>query len=129
MAHPPAPGPTVQPNFLPVMEAVVDVSFPISKRDLLDQVGTGTVLFQGRNVSLRDIVKGIHDDEFDTDAEFLDALARHYSVTDEEELALLDRGNLEDQGDDPWVETERAGPIESGRRAMVRSASAAEDER
>lgn len=128
MAHPPPPGPTVRPNFLAIMEAISDITFPISKRDLLDQLGDDTVLFQGTNFSLHDLVKDIHDDQFATDAEFLDALENLYTPSEDEEPAAPERASLRAPGEDPWKQTERAGPIESGRGAMVRSDRSLEGE-
>ncbi|HUR68854.1 MAG TPA: hypothetical protein VM370_06365 [Candidatus Thermoplasmatota archaeon] len=81
-AHPPAPGPVVQPNFLPVMEALGDVTFPIAKSELLEQVEGGTVLFQGRNVDLRDLLKEVHDDFFDSEEELEGALERLYAPSE-----------------------------------------------
>ena len=88
-AHPPTPGPFVQPNFAPVMEAVGTVTFPISKRELLDQVGDDTVLLQGRNVALHDLIKDIHDDHFASESEFLDALENEYTRPEDEADAVL----------------------------------------
>lgn len=96
-AHPPLPGPVVQPNFLAVMEAVGDVTFPISKRELIEQVGDGTVILSGRNVELHDLIKDIHDDFFDNESEFLGALERHYARPDgsESEGGILPTGSRE----------------------------------
>lgn len=123
------PGPTIRPNFMPVMEAISNVTFPISKRDLLEQVGDETVLLRGRNLSLHDLIKDIHDDAFDSDGEFLAALESQYGAGGE---AGADEAPAEGEpfyGAPGWsAATERAGPVESGRGAMVRS-GAAEDER
>ena len=78
-AHPPTPGPFVQPNFLAVTEALATVTFPISKRELLEQVGDDTVLMEGRNVSLHDLIKDVHDDHFDSEEELLGALENQYA--------------------------------------------------
>lgn len=87
MAHPPTPGPFVQPNSLPVMEAMGGVPFPISKRELIEEVGDRTVLIDGRNVSLHDLIKEIHDDYFETEAEFVAALEdQSWAVTETESL-------------------------------------------
>lgn len=80
MSHPPTPGPFVRPNFLAVMEAVGSVTFPISKRELIDHVGEGTVLLQGRNVALHDLIKDIHDDHFESEDEFLAAIETEYTT-------------------------------------------------
>jgi hypothetical protein len=70
-AHPPAPGPIVQPNLAAIESAVRDVTFPISKRDLLDQIGEGeTVVIGGRNVDLRTLVRDLPDDFFESEDEF-----------------------------------------------------------
>lgn len=66
------------------MEAV-DAPFPISKRELLDEVEDGTVLLGGRNVALHDLIKDIHDDYFESEEEFLAALETHYSTIAEDE--------------------------------------------
>ena len=91
-AHPPVPGPILTPNFLAVMEAVGEVTFPISKRELVDQIDGGTVLFQGRNVDLHEMLKDIHDDFFDNEAELLAALERQYGPTDEVDGGVLPTG-------------------------------------
>jgi len=83
-AHPPMPGPIVQPNLLAVMEAVSSVTFPISKRELIERVGEGTVLFGGRNVDLHDLIKEVHDDYFDNEEELREAIERHWALPDEE---------------------------------------------
>ena len=98
-AHPPTPGPFVQPNFLAVMEAVGDVAFPISKRELIEQVGDDTVLFQGRNVALHDLIKDIHDDYFDSEDELLAAMETEYARPDEAEA---DGGVLPAGPQEPW---------------------------
>lgn len=92
--HPPMPGPVVQPNFLAVMEAVGDVTFPIAKRELIEQVGDGTVILAGRNVELHELIKDIHDDFFESESEFLAALERHYARTEgaESEGGMLPTG-------------------------------------
>ncbi|HET6405561.1 MAG TPA: hypothetical protein VFH78_13025 [Candidatus Thermoplasmatota archaeon] len=79
-AHPPTPGPFVQPNFAAVMEALGTVTFPISKRELLEMMGDGTVILDGRNMSLHDLIKDIHDDYFDSEAEFLSALEMEHAT-------------------------------------------------
>lgn len=82
--HPPVPGPMVQPNFLAVEEALGDVTFPISKRELMDSVRDRTVIFDGRNVDLRDLVRDLRDDFFDSEEEFHDALSTAFGALDEE---------------------------------------------
>lgn len=97
-AHPPTPGPIVQPNFLAIMEAI-DVPFPISKRELIEEVEDDTVLLGGRNVSLHDVIKDIHDDYFESESEFLDALENHYSTLgDHEAQAETEAARLPNDG-------------------------------
>lgn len=107
-ARPPMPGPIVQPNFLAVMEAVHSVTFPISKRELIEQVGDGTVLFQGRNVDLHELIKDIHDDYFESEEELRDALERSYGAHDAE----AEGGALPTGPRESWQA--RVGPGESG---------------
>ena len=75
---PPAPGPVVAPNFLMVEEAVGAVTFPISKRELMEMMGDGTVIFNGRNVDLHDLIRDLNDDFFESEAEFRTALENQY---------------------------------------------------
>lgn len=77
--HPPAPGGVVTPNFLAVEEAVGNVTFPISKREMMETLGGSTVLFNGRNHDLHDLVRDLNDDYFDSEAEFRAALEAEYS--------------------------------------------------
>lgn len=84
-SHPPAPGPFVQPSFLGVEEALEHVTFPISKKDLLEQLVDGeSALLDGRNIDLRELVKDLHDDFFDTEEELHTALERTFGARDEE---------------------------------------------
>jgi hypothetical protein len=108
-AHPPAPGPIVTPNFLAVMEAVGEVTFPISKRELIEQIGDGTVVFLGRNRDLHDIIKDVHDDYFESEEELRSALERHYATSGEGETegGVLPTGSTES-----WQS--RVGPGDSG---------------
>lgn len=76
--RPPAPGGVVTPNFLMIEEAVANVTFPISKRDLLEQIGDGTAIFNGRNVDLHDFIRDLNDDFFETEDEFRSALEVEY---------------------------------------------------
>ena len=96
-ARPPIPGPFVQPNYLAVMEALSTVTFPISKRELLEQVGEDTVILQGRNISLHDLIKDVHDDYFDSEEELRGAIESEYTApgTDETEGGALHRGPKE----------------------------------
>ena len=77
---PPAPGPVVAPNFLMVEEAVGNVTFPISKRELMEMLGDGTVLFNGRNVDLHDLIRDLNDDFFESEEEFRSALEMQYGL-------------------------------------------------
>jgi hypothetical protein len=95
---PPAPGPIVQPNFLNVEEAVADVTFPISKKELIEQVGDGTVLMQGRNVDLAQLIRPLDDDYFESEDEFRETLERSYGpidAPDEHAPAALPTGPYE----------------------------------
>lgn len=79
--HPPAPGPVVTPNLAAIEEALRPVTFPISKRDLLDQLSDeDSVVLNGRNVDLRTLVKDLHDDFFETEDEFRSALESEYGA-------------------------------------------------
>lgn len=70
-SHPPPPGDIVQPDLNAIEEALRDVTFPISKRDLLEQIGEDeTIVLGGRNVDLRDLVRDLNDDFFDSEDEF-----------------------------------------------------------
>lgn len=75
---PPAPGPMVAPNFLMIEEAVGHVTFPISKREMMEMIGDGTTIFNGRNVSLHDLIRDLNDDWFDSEDEFRTALENEY---------------------------------------------------
>ena len=66
------------PNFLAVEEAVGNITFPISKRELMDTLGDGTVLFEGKNVDLHDLVRDLNDDYFESEGEFRTALEMQY---------------------------------------------------
>lgn len=82
--HPPVPGGIVTPNFLGVMEALSTITFPISKRDLLEQVGEGTVILRGRNVALHDLVKDLHDDFFESEDELRTVLEQEMGLAPED---------------------------------------------
>ncbi len=71
---PPAPGPLMQPHHAAVEEAVQDVTFPISKRELMQQVADKTALVNGRNVDMRELVRDLNDDFFESEDEFREAL-------------------------------------------------------
>lgn len=80
-AHPPAPGPFVEPNVEAIEEAIRAVTFPISKRDMLDQIADeDTVVMNGRNVDLRTLVKDLPDDFFDNEDEFRRAVEETYGA-------------------------------------------------
>lgn len=95
--HPPSTGGIVAPNFLSVEEAVGNVTFPISKRDLLDQVGDATVLLNGRNVDLHDLVRDLNDDFFESEEAFHDALEIEYGATVMSEPEPLPTGPMESE--------------------------------
>lgn len=77
--HPPAPGPFVEPNLEAIEEAIRAITFPISKRDMLDQIADeDTVVLNGRNLDLRTLVKDIPDDFFDDENEFRRAVEQTY---------------------------------------------------
>lgn len=86
--HPPAPGGVVTPNLSAVMEAVGNVTFPISKRELMDTLGESTVLFNGKNVDLHDLVRDLNDDYFESESEFRVALEDQYAGLLLEDLDL-----------------------------------------
>lgn len=80
MPHPPAPGGFVAPNVNLIEEAVRDVTFPISKRELIERIDEDrTVILNGRNVDLRTLVRDLNDDFFESDQEFRDVLLHAYS--------------------------------------------------
>lgn len=79
--HPPAPGPFVRPNLGAIEEALRPITFPISKRDILDQLSDEeSVVLDGRNRDLRTLVKDLHDDYFESEDEFRTALENEYGV-------------------------------------------------
>lgn len=79
--RPPLPGPFVEPNVTPIEEAVRAVTFPISKRDMLDHfTDEDTVVMNGRNVELRSLVKDLPDDFFESASEFRAALEDVYGA-------------------------------------------------
>jgi hypothetical protein len=77
-----------------VEEAVGNVTFPISKRELMDMIGEGTVIFNGRNADLHDIIRDLNDDFFESEDEFRTALEMQYAgvLADESEPAALPTG-------------------------------------
>jgi hypothetical protein len=77
--HPPRPGRFVQPNVSAIENALRDITFPISKRDMLDQIGDeDTVIVGNRNVDLHTLVRDLNDDFFATEDEFRIALEDTY---------------------------------------------------
>ena len=91
-AHPPAPGPFVEPNLEAIEEAIRSVTFPISKRDMMDQIADeDTVVLNGRNVDLRTLVKDLPDDFFDSEDEFRRAVEATYGTLLESPPELLVR--------------------------------------
>lgn len=106
--HPPVPGPVVQPNFLSIEEALGDVTFPISKRDLIDQIRDGTAIYEGRNVDLAEIVRDLNDDFFESEEDLHAALESRFGPTAEgEEFA----GTTPTGPQDTWQT--RVGPGDS----------------
>ncbi len=78
--HPPPPGGIIEPNFDVIERAVDRFTFPISKRDMLEQIPhEETLLLDGRNVELHQVVRDLRDDFFDTADEFRDALEHEYA--------------------------------------------------
>lgn len=108
------PGPVVQPNFLAVMEAVGNLPFPISKRELLELVGDNTVVFQGQNVELHELIKDIYDDGFESEDELREALERHYAPV-EGEATELGRLPMGPEGADIMSDWEQRKGIERAR--------------
>jgi hypothetical protein len=83
--HPPVPGPIVEPNLGAIEEAFKEINFPISKKDLLESTAEGaTVLVDGKNVDLRDLLLDVHDDFFDSEEELHAALERLYATLEDE---------------------------------------------
>ena len=76
--HPPVPGRFAEPNFLAIEQALGDVTFPIDKKDLLLEVDGKTVLVNGQNLDLRELIKDLHDDYFDSMDEMHVALERAF---------------------------------------------------
>jgi hypothetical protein len=103
----------VAPNFLMVEEAVGNVTFPISKRELMEMIGDGTVIFNGRNVDLHDIIRDLNDDFFESEDEFRAALEVQYA------------GILGDDGEPAALPT---GPTSTWQAAMGPGAAAGPDE-
>ena len=89
-SHPPAPGGFVTPNLSAIEDAIRPVTFPISKRDLLDQLADeDTVMLNGRNLDLRTLVKDLQDDYFDDEDEFRSALESEYGAIARREAEAL----------------------------------------
>lgn len=83
MPRPPNPGGFVRPNVTIIEEALRDVTFPISKRELMDRISDGrTVVLNGRNVDLRTLVRDLNDDFFESDQEFREVLEIAYADID-----------------------------------------------
>lgn len=68
------------------------VTFPISKRELMLEVGEETTIFQGKNASLHDLIRDLADDYFDSEDELHDALEACYGEAGEDGGADLARG-------------------------------------
>lgn len=106
--HPPAPGGIVHPNYLSIEEALGNVTFPISKQDLMAQLEGGvSALLNGRNVDLRELVRDLNDDFFDNEEELHDAMEREYGLTgDNASFGIVPTGSQED-----WQTTVGPGNI------------------
>lgn len=103
--HPPPPGPFVQPNLNAIEEALHTIAFPISKRDLLDQISDeDSVVFHGHNVDLHTLVKDLHDDFFETEAEFQAVLEQEYGreADEDTEAVVGDAPTLESREEARW---------------------------
>lgn len=87
-ARPPLPGTFTAPNLLAIEEAVAQITFPISKRELVAEVEGKTVFFGGRNVDLQELIRDLNDDYFESEEEFhsvlQDALANRDADTGDE---------------------------------------------
>jgi hypothetical protein len=90
-SRPPTPGPFVEPNVKAIEDAVRDVTFPISKRELIERIDEEqTIIVRGRNVDLREIVRNLRDDYFESEAEFRSELEDQYGhVGDGAEAHML----------------------------------------
>jgi hypothetical protein len=87
---PPAPSSLVQPNLTAIEDALRDITFPISKRDMLDQIDDEeTVVLGGRNADLRTLVRDLNDDYFETEDEFRGALEAAYGDRGDGAEAIL----------------------------------------
>lgn len=76
----------MKPNFVSIEEALARVAFPISKRDLMEQLDdSATALYRGRNLELRTLVRDLDDDFFDSEEELHGALERQYGTQDDDE--------------------------------------------
>jgi len=93
---PPTPGPILTPNFLAVEEALGTITFPISRRDLLDVLlaedESPTALLNGRNVDLADLVAELNEDFFDTEDDFRSALETRFARGEEADPEPLPTG-------------------------------------
>lgn len=98
--HPPPPGPVVKPNYLTVEEALREVTFPITKRDLMVELDGATALLKGTNVDLRELVRDIPDDAFDTEDELFDAIEAAHGPTAETDERDVDAPRAKRDGKD-----------------------------
>lgn len=76
--RPPKPGRFSQPNFLGIEEALASVPFPIHKRELMQEVDGRSVLVEGQNRDLRELVRDLNDDYFDNEEELHLSLERAF---------------------------------------------------
>ena len=90
--HPPPPGDILTPNFLAIEEALGNVTFPITKRDLLDQVSEGSALVGGQNVDLEDIVAKLPADYFETEEDLRSSLEEVYGLAEDPDPEPLPSG-------------------------------------
>lgn len=96
--RPPAPGGFVLPNVNAIEDALRTVTFPISKHELLDEIDEGeTVVMEGRNVELRELVRDLHDDVFESEDEFRTRLEDEYGHRASGESLPLDAPRASDQ--------------------------------
>lgn len=72
----------MQPNLVAIEDALRDVTFPIGKRELMDQLDDErTVIVGGRNVDLRTLVRDLPDDYFESEEEFRGLLEDAYGMS------------------------------------------------
>jgi hypothetical protein len=88
--HPPRPAGFVRPNVGAIEEALRDFTFPISKREMMEQLTEeDTVILEGRNVDLRTLVRDLNDDYFESADEFHEALETTYGERAQDAEAIV----------------------------------------